>query len=239
MRNKSEIGSVSRAGYLHSSQVVWNFTFKECGAMIGVAEIHLEVMPEVVFVDAHIPRARDGVGKLPEDVKAFLVGEPLAVGLDDSVAALPQSRAQRVERVTALLGLRPLQVLEGIDGLDLGQIFRQPRDTAFRLAILNVFEEVGDLVLAGGAIGDGVALDYRDFDFVVAGEQQRLPFFFFAGFEGEAKCRVCRAENLCELFDRWEGVVLRQNSGVVGQFPSPARGMVNSRSSEFSAPRLD
>jgi hypothetical protein len=50
-------------------------------------------------------------------VVALLIGEAFAVGLDDSVSALPESRAQRMEGVAAFFSLRSLQVLESVDGL--------------------------------------------------------------------------------------------------------------------------
>jgi len=58
--------------------------------MTRVAKIHFEVMPEIVFVDAHIPWARYIVGELPEDVVALFVGKPFSVGLQNGVAALPR-----------------------------------------------------------------------------------------------------------------------------------------------------
>ena len=82
--------------------------------------------------------------------------------------------------VAAFFRLRSLQVLEGVDGFYFGEVFGEPLDAGLRLAILEFFEEVGDLVLADGAIGDRVAFEDRDFDFVVAGEQEGLPVFFFA-----------------------------------------------------------
>ncbi len=76
--------------------------------------------------------------------------------------------------------LRALQVLEGVDGFDFGQVVREPFDAALRLAVAQVFEEVGDLVLAERAIEDGVALEDGDFDLVFAGEQEGFPVVFLA-----------------------------------------------------------
>ena len=64
--------------------------------MFGVAQVHFEMVPCVALEDAHFPWAGDGVGKLPDNVEALLVGKALVVGLDDRVAALPEVRTQCV-----------------------------------------------------------------------------------------------------------------------------------------------
>ena len=153
--------------------------------MVGVAEVHFEVVPGAVLQDAHVPRAGDRVRKLPDDVKAFFVGEAFVVGLEDGVAALPEVRAKGVQGVAAVFGFRSLQVLEGVDGFDFGEEVREPCDAGLRFAVAEFFEEVGDFVLADGAVGDGIAFKDGDFDFVVAGEEQGFPFLFGAFFDGE------------------------------------------------------
>ena len=72
--------------------------------MVGVSQIHFEVVPGSVLKDAHVPWTCDGVGKLPDDVEALLVGESFVVGLEDGVSPLPQVRTQCVESVAAVLG---------------------------------------------------------------------------------------------------------------------------------------
>ena len=49
--------------------------------MIRVAQVHRELTPDAVLLHGHVPRALDGIGKLPDDVVALLIGESLAVGL--------------------------------------------------------------------------------------------------------------------------------------------------------------
>jgi hypothetical protein len=95
-----------------------------------------------------------------------------------------------------------LQVLEGVDGLYLAEEFGEPLNAGFRLAFLKVFEEVGNLVLADGAIEDGIALDDRDLDFVDTGEEKGFPLVFFAGLNCQAVIRMARAHQLRELLER-------------------------------------
>ena len=70
-----------------------------------------------------------------------------------------------MEGVAAFLRIRALQVLEGVDGFDLGQIFLEPDDAGFGLAVFEFLDELGKVVL----IKDGSAFEEGDFDFVVAG----------------------------------------------------------------------
>jgi len=185
--------------------------------MFRVAEIHFEMVPGAVLQDAHIPGAGNRIGKLPDDVEAVFVGEAFSVGLDDGVAALPETRAQGMEGVAAIFGFRSLKVLECVDGFNFGQVVREPLDAGFRFAILDVFEEVGDLVLAVGAIEDGVALDDSDFNFVIAGEQKRFPFFVFAAFNGEFLIGMAGANQLREFLEGRELFVFREDARVIGQ----------------------
>ena len=118
--------------------------------MVGIAEVHFEVVPGVVLEDAHVPRAGDGIRELPDDVKAFLVGEAFVVGLEDGVAALPEVRAKGVENVAAFFCVGALKVLEGIDGFDFGPGIRGARRRRFRVCSRSIFEEVGDFILSDG-----------------------------------------------------------------------------------------
>ena len=115
--------------------------------MIGVAQIHCEVVPNAVLKDAHIPGAGDRVRKLPDNVVTVFVGKAFVVRLNDGFSALPECRAQGVQRVAAFLRLRSLQVLKCVDRFDFGQIFRKPLNTGFRLATLEFFDEFRDFVL--------------------------------------------------------------------------------------------
>ena len=85
---------VGEAGY---GEIGRHFTGEKGGAMIGVAEVHFEVEPGSFLQDAHVPGAGDGVGELPDDVKALFVGESFEIGLDDGVATLPDARAQGMD----------------------------------------------------------------------------------------------------------------------------------------------
>jgi hypothetical protein len=53
-----------------------------------------------------------------------------------------------MEHVAAFFGIVSLQVLERVDRSDFAQVFGQPYDTAFRLAILYIVDEFGNLILA-------------------------------------------------------------------------------------------
>src|ERR1700738_1812595 len=107
------------------------------------------------------------------------------IGLLNGLAALPQGGPQRVKRVAAVHRFRSLQMLEGVDRLDLFQILGPPLDVRFRLGIVKVFEEVGNLVLTDGAIEDGMTLEDRDLDAIGCGEKQALPILLAALFDGE------------------------------------------------------
>ncbi len=119
--------------------------------------------------------------------------------------------------VAAFLCGRPFEVLEGVHGLYFGKVFVKPLDARFRLAVLGLFDELGDLVLADGAILHGIALKNGDLDLIVAGEQERLPLFFLACFEGELKAGMFGADPLREFVERWKLFVFREDSRVVGQ----------------------
>ena len=157
---------------MDTRQVVGDLAGEECGAMTRVAKIHFEVMPEIVFVDAHIPWARYIVGELPEDVVALFVGKPFSVGLQNGVAALPKVRAQGVQSVAAVDCFRALQMLEGVNGLHFRQEAVKPLNAGLGLAVLHVFEEIGDLILAGRTVVDGVPLENGDLNFIGGSEQQ-------------------------------------------------------------------
>lgn len=88
--------------------------------MIGIAQIHTEVVPGSVLKDTHIPRSRDRVGELPDDVVSVFIGESFKIGLNDGISALPQMRAQCVKHVAAFFSIRSLQMLECVDGFDIG-----------------------------------------------------------------------------------------------------------------------
>ncbi len=136
--------------------------------MIGIAEIHGEVMPGRILQNSHIPRAGYSVRELPHNVMAVFVGEAFKVGLKDRVAALPEMIAQGVKRIAAPFGMRALQMLERIDGFDLGQKFMQPGDTALRLRVLSVLDEIRNLILADRTLRHEIALKGRDLEFACA-----------------------------------------------------------------------
>jgi hypothetical protein len=94
-----------------------------------------------------------------------------------------------------------LQVLERVDGFDLTKIFGQPCDATFRLAILDILDEIGDIVLTERTIEDRKAFDYRDLHFVDPGEEQTLPFFLCSFFEGQFEVRVLVANELREFIE--------------------------------------
>jgi hypothetical protein len=76
-------------------------------------------------------------------------------------------------------------------------------NAACGLAILDFFEEAGDLVLAGRPIAHGISLDDCDFDFVIANEKQSLPVFFIAVFDCESVVGMRIANQLREFVEGW------------------------------------
>ena len=97
---------------------------------------------------------------------AILIREPFTIGLNNCVATLPKCRAHRVERITAFVCFRALQVLNRIDRLHRGQIILKPLNATFRLAILNVLDEIRDLILTGRTIHHWIALNQGNFNLV-------------------------------------------------------------------------
>src|SRR5580698_2264037 len=81
--------SLARAGCSNRGQVVRHLASEECGSMVGVAQVHRELMPRPVLKDGHIPGTGNGVGKLPNDLVAFLIREPLQIRLNDRIPAFP------------------------------------------------------------------------------------------------------------------------------------------------------
>ncbi len=128
-----------------------------------------------------------------------------------------------MEGVTAFFGFRSLQMLEGVNGFDFGEKFVEPLDAGFGLAVLSVFDEVGDLVLANRTVADGIALEQRDFDLVVAGEQERLPLFFFAFFDGELEVGVFAANALREFIEEAGTLRLWKGRACNSPWTSPGR----------------
>ena len=196
-----------RTGEASYGEIGGHLTGEEGSTMIGVAEVHFKMEPGSFLQDAHVPRSGDGIGELPDDVKAFLVGESFEVGLHDGVATLPDVRAQGVERVAAFFGVVPLQMLEGVDGFDVGEIFVEPSYSALGQAVLGLVDEFADLILAHRAIVDRVALEDSDFNAVDAGEEDGVPFFFGAFFNGQLELRVRTAYELIEFAEGRELLV--------------------------------
>lgn len=106
--------------------------------------------------------------------------------------------------------------MEGIDGFDGEQIILKPLHGAVGLAILEVLEEVRDLVLAHGAVIDGVAFKQGDFYFVEPREQEDFPFLFSTFFDGELEVRVVGADELGKFVKGRELFVFGEDTGVVG-----------------------
>lgn len=98
--------------------------------MVRVAEVHLELQPDAILQNRHIPRARNRIRKLPDNVVTLFIGKSLKVGLDNRFAAFPNVRAERMEHVAAVFGVASLQVLKGINRLDGSQILMEPGDAA-------------------------------------------------------------------------------------------------------------
>src|ERR1019366_1288605 len=64
-------------------QIPGHLAVQESFAMVRISEVHLEVVPGSVLQHAHIPRARNRIRELPDDMEAFFFGEPCVVGLQD------------------------------------------------------------------------------------------------------------------------------------------------------------
>jgi hypothetical protein len=75
----------------------------------------------------------------------------------------------------------------------------EPLDAGFRLRVLGLIDEFGNLIFADGAFRDRIALDHRDFNIVSAGKEQIFPLFLCAFFESEFELRVLGANELREL----------------------------------------
>ena len=70
---------------------------------------------------------------------------------------------------------------------------------ALRLRILDVLDEFRNLILADRALRDRIALDHRNFNVVIAGEEQAFPLLFRAFFESQLELRMLGANELRKL----------------------------------------
>jgi hypothetical protein len=95
-----------------------------------------------------------------------------------------------MHRTAAGFGFASLKVLEGVDGFDFAQKLMEPCHASLGFAVGGVFNEVGDLIVADGAIADGITLEERNLYLIVAGEQERVPLFFSAFFDGQLVVRM-------------------------------------------------
>ena len=59
--------------------------------MLLISQIHLEMNPTAILEQSHIPFASYAAAKLPENRKPILIGEPLAIGLEDTSRMVPYS----------------------------------------------------------------------------------------------------------------------------------------------------
>jgi len=134
--------------------------------MIRVSEVHGKVLPDSILQHSHIPWPGYRVRKLPNNVKTILVGKPFIVGLDDRISTLKKRGSQRMQSVAAIHHLRTLQMLEGIDRFHLSEVILKPSNAAVWLAILQIFKEIGNLILADRAVPHRIALNQRDLDLI-------------------------------------------------------------------------
>ena len=201
--------------------VGWNFSAEEGFAVVGVAEVHFEVVPGFVLKHGHVPCAGDSVGKLPDDVIAIFVGEAFEVGLDDGIASLPEKGAQGVKGGGAFFRIRAHEVLEGIDSFDFREEVVKPSHACFRLAVLRFFDKLFNFALAEGAVQNGIALEHSNFDFVVGGEQKGFPFLFGSFFKGELAVGVVDAEKLHQFIEGGEVVLFGKDSSVIAHGGDP------------------